>query len=70
MASKLNEIEREIALLPVHERALLAKKILLGLDPDNTEGDDETDVERLWVEEAKRRSEDYKAGKIKGRPAS
>lgn len=66
MASKLTEIEKEIYLLPVQERARLAKNLLLSLDEE--EGDEE-EVERLWIEEAKRRSDDYRTGITKGRPA-
>ncbi|MHA1520682.1 MAG: addiction module protein [Promethearchaeota archaeon] len=64
MASKLNEIEKEILQLPPHERAFLAKNIILSLD-----GEEDPDAERLWIEEAKRRSKDYKNKITKGKPA-
>jgi hypothetical protein len=65
MASKLVEIEKEISLLSIKDRAYLAKNILLGLDKEE---DDEEKIEQLWIEEAKKRSMDYKSGKIKSRP--
>ncbi len=54
MASKLEELEREILLLSAHDRALLAKNILLSL-----ENDEDVDAEPLWIEEAKKRSRAY-----------
>ena len=67
MASKLRDIEKEISALSTQDRAKLAKKILLSLHPK--EGDDASEYENLWVDEAERRSEEYRAGKVKGKPA-
>ena len=64
MASKLNEIENEILQLPAYERAALARNLILSLD-----NEEDPDAERLWIEEAKRRSKEYKNKKTKGKTA-
>ena len=63
MASKLEELEREILLLSAHDRALLAKNILLSL-----ENDEDVDAEPLWIEEAKKRSRAYIAKNTTSQP--
>ena len=68
MASKLKEIEKEILQLPINERALLAKKLLISLEDEDDVEEDE-DIERLWIEEARRRSDAYKKDKSTGIPA-
>ena len=42
---------------------MLAGKLLLSLDEPNP-----TEVERLWLDEAKRRLEAYRAGRVQGIP--
>jgi len=42
----------------------LAGTLLFSLDEPS-----ESDVERLWLQEAERRLQDFRAGKVKGIPA-
>ncbi len=65
MASKINEIEKEIFQLPPRERALLAKHIISTLD----EGEEDADADQLWFEEVRRRYNEYNEGKVKAKPA-
>ncbi len=62
MSSRINKIEKEALQLPSHERAILAEKLLHSLDEE-----EDTDVERAWIEEAERRYKEYKRGKTSGR---
>lgn len=66
MASKLVEIEKQILLLNPDERAILIADLIRNLDRDQ---DEETDFEDLWVEEANRRYQELKSGKVKGKTA-
>jgi putative addiction module component (TIGR02574 family) len=50
--------------LTIEERAALAGKLLISLDEPS-----ESEVERLWLEEAERRIEEFRSGKVKGIPA-
>ncbi len=60
----LKNIEKEVFQLQEHERAILALNLIRSLEKD--EGLDTTD---LWVEEAERRYQELKQGKVKGKPA-
>jgi putative addiction module component (TIGR02574 family) len=60
MPMKVQEIEKEALQLSSHERALLAEHLIGSLE---TETDPE--AERSWIEEAERRYQDYKSGKVK-----
>ncbi|HEV2202379.1 MAG TPA: addiction module protein [Bryobacteraceae bacterium] len=52
------------------ERAALAEQLLASLDElGDGEGLDEAEVERLWVDEAQRRLEAYRAGRTIPVPA-
>jgi putative addiction module component (TIGR02574 family) len=64
MPMKVKEIEEEALRLSSHERALLAEHLIGSLEPD-----DEPEAERYWIEEAERRYQEYKAGKVKTIPA-
>ena len=64
MAKKLEEIVNEAMELPVEERAQLAGTRLSSLDEPT-----DSEVERLWLQEAERRLEDFRKGKVKGIPA-
>jgi putative addiction module component (TIGR02574 family) len=64
MPMKVKEIEKEALLLSSHERALLAEHLIGSLEPD-----EDLDAERAWIEEAERRYQDYKAGKVKTIPS-
>ncbi|OOP56585.1 MAG: addiction module antitoxin RelB [Candidatus Brocadia carolinensis] len=64
MSKKLEEIINEAMELGLEERAQLAGTLLSSLDELS-----ETEVERLWLQEAERRLRDYREGKVKGIPA-
>lgn len=65
MTSKIKEIEGEALRLPLHERAELAEHLILSLDEE-----EDREVERLWIEEAERRYQEYKQGKVQAIPAN
>lgn len=65
MPTELEKCEQNAKQLPLHERALLIKRLIEGLDEL-----DEQDLEKLWLKESSRRLEAYKAGTIKARPAA
>jgi putative addiction module component (TIGR02574 family) len=64
MARKLNEIAKDAMELPLRERALLVEHLLATLD----KGED-VDAEEMWLEEAEKRYQNYRAGKIRAKPA-
>jgi putative addiction module component (TIGR02574 family) len=61
MAS-LKDIEKEIFELSNEERAILARNLIRSLEND----EEDIDSEALWIEEADRRYQELKAGKVKG----
>ena len=65
MARKLTQVERDAMLLSRQERALLVESLLATLDPG-----DEIDAEELWVQEAERRYQEYRAGRLASKPAT
>jgi len=52
----------EVISLPVEERALIADSILRSLNPA------ESDIDKKWIEMAKKRLKELKSGKIKAVP--
>jgi len=68
LASKLEKIEKEIYQLPEHDRAILAKNLLLSLEGYDQELD-EDENEKLWVKEAERRLAAYEKDNTIGKPA-
>ena len=64
MFKSIDEIAEATMQLDLEERALLAGKLLLSLDEPSA-----TEVERLWLDEAERRLEDYRLGKVQRIPA-
>ena len=54
MATDLTELEEKAMLLPPQQRAELAERLIASLDRL-----DEAEYERLWIEEAARRYEEY-----------
>jgi len=64
MSKKLEEIINVVMELSLEERAQLAGTLLSSLDEGS-----ESEVERLWLEEAERRLQEYREGKVKGIPA-
>jgi len=65
MPATLSDIEEQALRLPLSDRAMLAQRLLASLDET-----DEAENERLWVEEAERRYQEYVKGRISSRPAS
>ena len=65
MVRKLTQVERDAMLLSRQGRALLVESLLATLDPG-----DEIDAEELWVQEAERRYQEYRAGRIASKPAT
>ena len=68
MALKLDELEKAVLQLPIHDRAVIALSLIKSLDDDEDEGD-EQEIEKLWVDEANRRYKDFKQGKTTLKPA-
>jgi len=65
MALDMKECELSALRLPVSERAALAERLIESLDSL-----DDAEAERLWVEEAERRYQAYKQGRLSARPAA
>ena len=64
MTPDLKEFEAQALKLPPSERAALAELLIASLDAAN-----DVENERLWVEEAERRYQEYKKGRIVSRRA-
>jgi putative addiction module component (TIGR02574 family) len=64
MSKKLDDIIRAAMELSLEERAQLAGTLLFSLDEPS-----ESEVERLWLQEAERWLQDFREGKVKGIPA-
>ena len=64
MSPNLKECETLALRLKPKERAALAEHLIASLDQL-----EDTEVERLWLEEADRRYKQYKNGNITARPA-
>ena len=64
MPLKAKKIEEEALRLPSHERAQLAEHLINSLEEE-----EDPQAERLWLEEAERRYQKYKEGKVKAKPA-
>jgi putative addiction module component (TIGR02574 family) len=63
MPMAMQKIESEALSLDIHSRANLVGKLLLSLDEPTV-----SEVERLWLDEAERRLNDHRAGKVLGIP--
>lgn len=64
MPTELEKCEQQAKNLPLQDRAVLIKRLIEGLDDL-----DEQDLERLWLQEATRRFQEFKAGNIQARPS-
>lgn len=64
MSKSVAELEREARRLPEQDRALLAQHLIASIDP----GED-IDAEAAWLEEAERRYQAYRQGKLTAKPA-
>ncbi len=60
---KLEELEQEAFKLPMHLRARLAERLLASLD-------EESEIEKAWLEEVERRWGRIEEGKSELRPAA
>ena len=65
MTADSRDIEKQAQNLPAKERARLALALIESLD----QGED-IDAEDLWLDEAERRLEDYRAGRVEAIPAN
>ncbi len=63
MSMSAKKIESEALNLDIQSRANLVGKLLLSLDEPSV-----SEVERLWLEEAERRLDEYRAGKVQAIP--
>ena len=63
MSKLVAELEREAKHLPEQDRALLAHHLIASIDP----GED-VDAEAVWLEEAERRYQAYRQGKLTAKP--
>jgi putative addiction module component (TIGR02574 family) len=64
METKFDEVITAALQLSMEERAQLAARLLLSLDePTGSE------VEELWLEEAERRLNEFREGRVRGIPA-
>lgn len=63
MSKSIAELEQEARRLPEQERALLAQHLIASIDP----GED-IDAEAAWLEEAERRYQAYRQGKLIAKP--
>jgi putative addiction module component (TIGR02574 family) len=61
----VQKIESDALNLDRHSRASLVGKLLLSLDEPST-----SENERLWLDEAERRLDDYRTGKVQGIPGN
>ncbi len=61
MPMTMKKIESEALNLDMHSRASLVGKLLLSLDEPTL-----SEVEQLWLDEAEKRLDDYRAGKVHG----
>jgi putative addiction module component (TIGR02574 family) len=64
MQINIEELSVASMQLTIEDRAVLAGKLLLSLDEPNA-----VEVERLWLNEAERRLEAYRTGRVQGIPA-
>ena len=61
MDTRYDEIAANAMRLPLRDRVRLAQQLASSLDDEV-----ETDVEALWFEEAERRLEELRSGKVEG----
>jgi putative addiction module component (TIGR02574 family) len=65
MPMTMKKIESEALNLDINSRASLVGKLLLSLDEPTL-----SEVEQLWLDEAEKRLDDYRAGKVHGIPGN
>ena len=57
MTATLKDLAEAVVKLPANERAFLAEELLASLD--------EAEIEKSWGEEAKRRRDEVRSGRVK-----
>ncbi len=62
MNARKSDLEEKVLRLSTRQRARLARVLLESLDEET-----EADVEAAWAAEAKRRFEELRSGRVKGR---
>jgi hypothetical protein len=65
MTRSLDEIEQDIRSLDPTDRDRLLRRLIADLD----EGEPDAEADKLWLEEAHRRYEQYKRGEVESIPA-
>jgi hypothetical protein len=65
MSPRLKACENRVLKLPVGERAFLVAHLIESLDVLNDE-----ENERLWMEEAHHRYQEYRKGRVSTKPAA
>lgn len=63
MAMNLEELAAEAMKLALEERARLASRLILSIEEPS-----ESEVERLWLDEAERRLREFREGRVHGIP--
>ena len=63
MSSQFDDLEKRARALPPSEKAALIRALIDDLDPGQ-----DPDVERLWLEEAERRYDQYLRGEVEAIP--
>jgi len=66
MARPLEQIEAEALQLDENDRARLARRLLLSLEPV---AEDPAEIKKAWIEEALRRHAEMESGEVEGIPA-
>jgi putative addiction module component (TIGR02574 family) len=64
MTRPVRELESKALRLPRRDRARLAQRLISSLDAEV-----DADVDKLWRQEAERRLDELKSGKVAGIPA-
>jgi len=64
MAKLMRDLESKALKLSPRERARLAQRLISSLDPEA-----DADAEKVWRDEAERRLDELKSGKVTGIPA-
>ena len=60
----LEQLSKEVMNLSLEERAELAQRLLVSLDEAPP-----PEIKRLWMQEAERRFQEFREGKVRGIPA-
>ena len=61
---QLEQLAKEVMNLSLEERAELAQRLLVSLDEPRP-----SEIERIWMQEAERRFQEFRGGKVQGIPA-